>query len=131
MDALVRLRARHEVAVEAPGVLGLLQTFGDAAVLQQVDLSEVAGRLWIRILVPVGPAFCMPAEAALEHNLTLAAGALARDGEMLVLKALLPASLDDDALDLALSLMAREAIRLRWKLVQPALTVAPSSLFAD
>ena len=128
------LRARYAIAVELPLFCELAVEVerADGVHVQSVLVhqSRVAGRPWLTLRAPVGNEQALSHHAALHHNTVLAAGALALEEGMFVLRyGLPPTSITVDGIDCLVRLLADEAVRLR---AQTRATISHhSTAFAD
>jgi hypothetical protein len=112
------MRRRWRLAHDAPLHMSLAWTIGEAheqvEQLQIVELDRGRAGAQVRIVAEVASSLAISPLSALEHNATLAFGALALIDGTYVLRAMLPlADLTMPTLDRALELIAHEAARLR------------------
>lgn len=112
------LRWTHVLSAEEDEALELEWRFeeDDAQHVQteRLELVEGDSELYVVITAPVGDAAALDARAALEHNATLVAGALALvDGVMSVREVLSLAESSARHIERMMELVAHEAARLR------------------
>jgi hypothetical protein len=120
-ETKAHLRARFKLFRDEAELVMLSWTFeGDPVVQgQSIELRPAFGEPHAVILCDVVARAQMDPAEALAHNMTLAIGALAHDGDRLVLRHVEPlADLPFPRLDRAVELLAHEAARLRRKLTQ-------------
>jgi hypothetical protein len=112
------LATRYAIADLGPARLALACRMpGEPPALQQVLVEHgraLGAEPWIVLIAAVQAPGAIAPEDALRHNAGLAVGALALIGDRLVLRHAAPlATLDLDALDRAIQVLAAEALRLR------------------
>ncbi|MCS6912582.1 MAG: hypothetical protein RMK29_19860 [Myxococcales bacterium] len=117
-EICTHIRQRFVISVDKARWLGLTWRFGgpEGPVYQgqRVELAHAMGKPQVLILCDVVPEADLPLREALEHNMTLAIGALALSQGTFVLRQVYPADgLDFAQLDTALEFLAHEAARLR------------------
>jgi hypothetical protein len=114
-ETLEHLRERFKIAVEEASWVGLVWRFGgDFVQGQRVELAQAFGQPHLLILSDVLSADLIPPKKALQHNMTLAVGALAIAQGTYVLRHVMPLeNLTWAVLDAAMEYVAHEAARLR------------------
>lgn len=120
-ETKAHLRERFKLLREEETYMLMSWTFeGDPLVQQErIELRPALGEPHALIVCDIGERSLMDAGEALAHNMTLAIGALAHEGERLVLRHVTPlGGLDFARLDRAVELLAHEAARLRRKHTQ-------------
>ena len=114
------MRASFELIADETMAITLAWSF--EGTLQHEWLVHVVARgvSHVAIVCPVAHESALPLRAALVHNTTLAVGALALDGEIYVIREVLPLdALTFPALRRACELVAHEAARLRVNAIAP------------
>lgn len=115
------MRTEFDLVADEAMALTLAWSF-EGDVIQHEWLVHVVARgvSHVAIVCPVVHESALPPRAALVHNTTLAVGALALDGEIYVIREVLPLdALTFPALRRACELVAHEAARLRVNAIAP------------
>ncbi|MBX3160678.1 MAG: hypothetical protein KF773_32225 [Deltaproteobacteria bacterium] len=113
-DVVAHVRARFAVIDAGDEHVVVGWKAGGGVHAQRLDLATAFGAPWLRVASSLGDRAAAHADTLMSHNATLAIGALAFDGDTVVLHHLTPlALLVPDHLELVVKQIAHEAVRLR------------------
>ncbi len=120
-EVQVRARERYRVTVDEPEWLALRSEHaGEPPVRVKLELTQAWNEPWLLMLAEVSPAGTIDAAQALRQNASLALGALAIEGSLIVVRHTLRlATMSWADLDIALAACVEAARDLRRTMPQP------------